>query len=200
MIAGIILAAGAARRMGQAKQLMPLAGKPMVWHVVSAACKSRLDTVSLVTGAAADNIAQAVAGLSVTILHNAKWENGQSGSLITGMQHLSPNTKAVMFLLADQPLITPELINSLIDAYHSSGQSILLPCYAGQRGNPVLFDYTKWKSVLSELSGDQGARSIIQNHPESIHCVPIQAESLLWDVDTEEDYRRVCKTLQQSQH
>jgi molybdenum cofactor cytidylyltransferase len=195
MIAGIILAAGAARRMGQPKQLMPLAGKPMVWHVVSAACQSKLDTVSMVTGKAADNIVKAVADLKVTILHNAKWENGQSSSLVTGMQHLPPDTNAVMFLLADQPLITPELINSLIDGYHSSGRSILFPCFAGQRGNPVLFDYKKWNSVLNELSGDQGARSIIQNHPESIHCVPVQAESLLWDVDTEEDYRRICQAF-----
>ena len=195
MIAGIILAAGASRRMGQPKQLLPLAGKPMVWHVATAACQSSLDAVFLVTGAGADAVRTAVKELPLTCIQNENWEAGQSGSVTTGLKELAPDTKAVMFLLADQPLITPELIDALINAYHRSTQSIICPCHAGQRGNPVLFGYREWKSSLCQLSGDQGARQIIAGHPEALLQVPVDSAKFFWDVDTEADYQRVSNEL-----
>ncbi len=191
MIAGIILAAGASRRMGQPKQLLPLAGKPMVWHVAAAACQSRLDAVFLVTGAGDDAVRASVEGLPLTCIHNGNWEAGQAGSVTTGLKELAPATEAVMFLLADQPLITPELIDALIDAYRTSDKSITCPCHAGQRGNPVLFGYREWKSALCQLSGDQGARQIIAGHPEALLQVPVASAKFFWDVDTEADYQRV---------
>lgn len=193
MIAGIILAAGASRRMGQPKQLLPLAGKPMVWHVATVACLSSLDAVFLVTGAGADAVKASVEGLPLTLLHNENWEAGQAGSVTTALKELAPDTEAVMFLLADQPLITPELIDSLIVAYQSSTESIICPCHAGQRGNPVLFRYREWKSALGQLSGDQGARQIIAGHPEALLQVPVASAKFFWDVDTEADYKRVSK-------
>ena len=193
MITGIILAAGAARRMGQLKQLLPLGEKPMVWHVASAACQSRLDKVILVTGAGAEAVSEAVHDLPVTVVYNEKWERGQGESLVTGVNQLPADAEAVMFLLADQPLVTSTLIDALIDDYHSSAQSIVCPFYAGQRGNPVLFGLKEWKNALITLSGDQGARKIIAAHPESIHCFPVNSAEVLWDVDTEEDYQRMVE-------
>jgi len=197
MITGIILAAGAARRMGQPKQLLPLGGKPMVWHVANAACQSGLDSVILVTGSVSDSVAIAAKDLPLTLLHNPEWEKGQSGSLTTGLKALAAETEAVMFLLADQPLITPELIDALIASYHASSHSIIRPCHAGHRGNPVLFGWNEWKDELCTLSGDNGARQIIASHPESVRCVPVKSEELLWDVDTQEDYLRVCEVFRQ---
>ncbi|HWR31139.1 MAG TPA: nucleotidyltransferase family protein [Negativicutes bacterium] len=192
MITGIILAAGVARRMGQLKQLLPLGNHPIVWHVATAACHSQLDAVILVTGARADAVTDVIHDLPIKIIHNVNWEDGQAGSLATGIKQLTPDTEAVMFLLADQPLVTPTLIDSLIDAYYTSGQSIICPFYADLRGNPVLFDWQEWKDALSTLSGDQGARKIIVAHPESVHPVPVASAEILWDVDTEEDYQRMC--------
>lgn len=193
MITGIILAAGAARRMGQIKQLLPLGEKPMVWHVASAACQSRLDKVILVTGAGAEAVSEAVHDLPVTVIYNEKWEMGQGDSLVTGVNQLPPGTEAVMFLLADQPLVTSTLIDALIDDYHNSNKSIICPFYSDQRGNPVLFGLKEWKNALITLSGDQGARKIIAAHPESIHCFPVNSAEVLWDVDTEEDYQRMVE-------
>lgn len=191
MIAGIILAAGSSRRMGQPKQLLPLAGKPMVWHVATAACQSSLDAVFLITGASADAVRTAVEGLPLTLVHNANWESGQASSVTTGLKELAEDTKAVMFLLADQPLITPDLIDSLITAYQNSTRSIISPAHAGQRGNPVLFGCREWKKTLSQLSGDEGARGIIACHPEALLQVPVDSAKFFWDVDTKTDYQRV---------
>ena len=86
MIVGIILAAGAARRMGKLKQLLPLGGKPMVWHVADAACRSRLDSVRIVTGAESAAVSAAVSELPLSEVVNPAWQRGQSTSLSAGLR------------------------------------------------------------------------------------------------------------------
>ena len=192
MIVGIILAAGAARRMGKLKQLLPLGGKPMVWHVADAACRSRLDSVRIVIGAENAAVSAAVNELPLSVVVNPAWHLGQSTSLSAGLQGLPAETTAVMFLLADQPLVTPELINSLVDAFEASAKSIICPVHGEQRGMPVLFAIPKWQDALTTLAGDQGARSIISAHPEEICQVAVESPELFLDVDTIEEYRRMC--------
>ena len=192
MIVGIILAAGTGRRMGKLKQLLPLGGKPMVWHVADAACRSRLDSVRIVTGAESAAVSAAVSELPLSEVVNPAWQRGQSTSLSAGLRGLPAETTAVMFLLADQPLVTPELINLLIDALASSAKSIICPVHCEQRGMPVLFAIPKWQNALTTLAGDQGARSIISAHPEEICQVAVESPELFLDVDTIEEYHRMC--------
>ena len=192
MISGIILAAGSARRMGRIKQLLPLCGKSMVWQVANTACRSKIDQVVLVTGAYRDEIAAAVGDLDLSLVHNPKWQDGQAGSLKTGLHSLPDKVEAVMFLLADQPMLTPGLINALIDKYHNCGQSIICPIYKNKRGNPVLFDWKLWKTSLHALQGDRGARQVIADNPGSVAFVPVDSADIFCDVDTDEDYKKMC--------
>ena len=192
MIIGIILAAGTARRMGNLKQLLSLGGKPMVWHVADAACRSRLDAVRIVTGAESAAVSAAVSELPLSVVVNPEWRRGQSTSLSAGLRGLPMETTAVMFLLADQPLVTPALIDSLIDAFAASAKSIICPVHGEQRGMPVLFAIPKWQDALTTLAGDQGARNIISDRPEEICQVAVESPEVFLDVDTVEDYRRMC--------
>lgn len=191
MIAGVILAAGAACRMGNIKQLLPLGPQPMLWHVAQAACRSQLDEVRLITGSSAEPIAAAVSDLPLRIIHNPDWQQGQSSSVRTGLHELSSKTEAIIFLLADQPLVTPELIDALIDEWRSSGKTIVCPCYETKRGNPVLFDLAAWRADLEQLDGDQGARRILAAHPEAIGYVLVASDEIFQDVDTAEDYAKM---------
>ena len=191
MISGVILAAGTASRMGKTKQLLPLGPQPMLWHVAAAACQSHLAEVLVITGAAADPIATAVKDLPLRIIHNPDWQQGQSSSLLAGLHGLSPRTEAIIFLLADQPLVTPDLINSLIDQWRCSGKTIVCPCYEAKRGNPVLFDLAAWRNDLEQLDGDQGARCILAAHPEAIGYLPVASDEIFLDVDTAEDYAKM---------
>ena len=193
MIAGIILAAGAAKRMGRCKQLLPLGGRTMLWQTANTVCHSLLEPVVLVTGAEHEQVSAAVQDLSLTPVYNSDWQRGQAGSLKTGLKAIPADVAAVMFLLADQPLVTPELINSLIDLYRSNAGSIIVPEVHGHRGNPVLFDLKIWKDKLMELQGDAGARRIIAAHPECVASLPVESERLFFDADTEEDYRVICE-------
>jgi molybdenum cofactor cytidylyltransferase len=198
MIRGIILAAGTARRMGKIKQLLPLGNQPMLCHIAHAACQSELNEVVLVTGAAADLVASAVDNFSLQIINNPDWSQGQASSLKAGLRLLTLDAEAVLFLLADQPLITAGLINRIIEAYRSSGKTIICPAHGERRGNPVLFDLNRWRDALSALSGDQGARQIIVDHPDEVGLVAVESEEIFWDIDTEEDYRRIRDLIEKN--
>ncbi len=192
MIAGIILAAGTAKRMGCSKQLLPLGEKTIVWQVANTACLSKIDTVILVTGAYHEQVSAAVQDLDLSLVHNPNWAAGQASSLKAGLQALHPEVSAVMFLLADQPLVTPALINALLDQYARSGRSIICPAYNNHRGTPVLFDRKTWQKSLDNLQGDRGARQILAANPDCIDFVAVDSEDYFCDVDTESDYRKVC--------
>ena len=191
MIVGIILAAGSASRMGQVKQLLPLGSRPMLWHVAQAACQSQLDEVHLITGASAEPIAVAVNDLPLRIIHNPDWQQGQAGSIQTALRSLPSNCDAVLFLLADQPLITSRLINELISHWQRCGKSIVRPCHSNKPGNPVLFSLAVWREALANLSGDHGARQLIVDHPEAIGYLPVASDEIFLDVDTIEDYAKM---------
>ncbi len=191
MIAAVVLAAGAARRMGRPKQLLPLAGRPLVWHVASAACQSVVDEVIVVTGSRRTAVEAAVAGLPVRLAPNHHWRSGQASSLQTGLNAVSPDSGAVIFLLADQPLVTPALLDSLAAAYRAGGGSIVAPVAGGRRGNPVLFAIGRWRQQLLALTGDAGARAIIAAHPDQVAAVSVADETVFFDVDTPAEYDEI---------
>lgn len=193
MIAAVVLAAGGARRMGRPKQLLPLGGKPLVWHAASVACRAGLDAVVVVTGAHREAVADAVSGLPVRVVHNPGWRAGQAGSLRAGLEALGPGTAAVVFLLADQPLVTPEVISALAAAWRGGVGTIVAPTVGGRRGNPVLLDLARWREGLMALTGDAGARGLIAAHPDEVASVPVDDEDVFFDVDTPEDYVRLLK-------
>jgi molybdenum cofactor cytidylyltransferase len=191
MIAAVVLAAGAARRMGQAKQLLPLAGRPLVWHAANAACGAAVDDVVVVTGCRQAAVAEAVADLPVRTAPNPAWRTGQASSLRVGLATVRPETRAAIFLLADQPLVTPALLDSLVAAYRAGGGSIFAPVAGGRRGNPVLFDLARWRHELLGLTGDAGARGIVAAHPDEVAAVPVADAAVFIDVDTPSDYDEV---------
>lgn len=195
MVGAVILAAGQAKRMGQAKQLLPLGGKPLVWHVASQACAAGLQQVVAVTGAYAAEVAQALAGLPVGIVHNPDWATGQAASVAAGVRALGP-VKAVLFLLADQPLVDAALVNSLVSAYRQGGASIVAPSCQGQPGNPVMFDLAVWRDALLALSGDEGARRIVRVNSDSVRWVEVIDPAVFLDADTPEEYQRLCRIWQ----
>lgn len=196
MIIGVILAAGQAKRMGQPKQLLPLGGKPLIRWVAAAACRSKLDQVLVVTGAYAAEVGLAVHGLPLRLVHNREWERGQAGSVVTAVRAAPAEASALLFLLADQPLVDEELINNLIRTYQASGAAIVAPYWQSRRGNPVLFDLGTWRPALLELTGDAGAKSLLERNAQSICRVQLTSGDAFRDVDTPADYESVVDMWQ----
>ncbi len=194
-VAGIVLAAGPSHRMqGQVKVLLPVEGEPMVRRVARTALLAGLDPVVVVVGHEAEAVSQALADLPVRVVHNPHWAAGQSTSVRAGVEALPPEVGAAVFLLADMPLVTPTLVQALVDVHARTLAPIVAPMVDQRRGNPVLFDRSTFADLLA-LQGDVGGRFLLQKH--RVLGLPWFDETTQLDVDTPEDYQRVLQVFLQ---
>lgn len=186
-VAGLLLAAGLSRRMGPANKLLaPLGGKPLVRHAGEALMASEAQPVIVVTGHEAEAVKAALAGLSVTFVHNERYGEGLSASLKTGLDALGAraDVDAALVMLADMPRVGPEIINRLIAAFNPiEGRGICVPTYHGKRGNPVLWGRSYF-AAMGELEGDVGARALLGTFAEAVCEVAVEEEAVLVDIDT----------------
>ena len=198
--AGIVLAAGAATRFGQPKQLLDWRGQPFVRAVAQNALNTDLSPVIVVTGAYADEVRAALEGLDVIIVENKNWESGQASSIRAGISslldskssrssHLRGEINSSIFLLADQPHIGTEILRALTAEHANTLAPIIAPLVLEERrANPVLFDSLAFPDLLA-LAGDVGGRAIFDKH--RVHYLPWHDDRLLLDVDTPADYARL---------
>lgn len=184
----IILAAGASTRMGEPKQLLPLAGHPLITRTVETALESAAWPVVVVLGAHAEKIRPLLARYPVLIAENSAWIEGMASSLRTGiatLQQFSRSLDAALVALCDQPAFSAETINQLVTAQRESGRSIAAARYNGRNGAPALF-LREHFAALSTLTGEEGARSLLNGTPERL--VAIDLPALAADLDTPADY------------
>lgn len=187
-VAGVLLAAGEGRRFGDVaggKLLAPLAGRPLVRHAAEGLLRAGLGDVVVVTGAAHERIAEALAGLRVRLVPNPRAAEGMGTSVAAGVAALGHDVAAAVIALGDQPRVPDAVLAALLHEWRATGNPIVAPRYAGVRGNPVLFDAVLFRH-LATLTGDEGARGLIARHAAQVRYVDV-AEAMPADVDTVED-------------
>jgi molybdenum cofactor cytidylyltransferase len=180
--AGIVLAAGLATRFGSTKQLLPWKDTTLVAWVARVALDAGLHRVVVVTGHDAERVGAAVAGLPVRVVVNPEFTNGQSTSMKCGLGSLPAGMDAAVFLLADQPGVTPEVVRALAQRHRETQAPIVLPAYHGRRGNPVLFDRATF-GELERIEGDVGGRALLKKYSDSIEQVAVEESGILEDID-----------------
>lgn len=188
--AGVVLAAGEARRFGRPKQLLDYHGQPFVRSTARAALEAGLSPVLVVTGAGAEEVQAALEGLSVEVVHNPHWRQGQGASIRAGVGTLGERAGSAIFLLADQPQVTPAVLRALRRRHAAGLPPVVAPLVGERRANPVLFDRLTFPDLMA-LTGDVGGRALFDRYPP-VH-LPWHDESLLLDVDTAEDYRKLMR-------
>jgi molybdenum cofactor cytidylyltransferase len=180
----IVLAAGASTRFGSAKQLVRLAGRPLLHTVVTRASEVTGNALIVVLGSGAAQLAPLLKHSPGSVVINQEWREGLASSIRAGVARLPAACSAVMLLLADQAAVTAEDLKRLAGSWRKQPQHIAAALYSGGCGAPAIFPRSSFRS-LSELRGDTGARALLVRNPDRVVRVPMPSAAV--DVDTPED-------------
>ncbi len=190
-IPGIVLAAGASRRLGQNKLLIRLGEHPVLYHVLTTALAAPLDPVILVLGYEAEKALAALAELKdspqLRIVLNAQWERGRAESLRVGLAAVPPEAPGTLVLLGDMPLMTNTLIARVATAFLDT-KKLCFPVYRGSAGRPVAIPRELF-SEFERLHNDESGLKIIQKYWDSaikLELAPDEGPTQ-WDLDDPKD-------------
>jgi len=183
----IILAAGSSTRMGAAKQLLRLDGRPLLQHVLDNVRASDVREIIVVLGASAEVIRGEINARNARVVLNENYREGMGTSLKAGLSAVHSEAEAALIILADQPFVRPETLNRLITEHVRSKAQIVIPLYRGFRGNPVLLDRAVFPEVMA-LGGDIGCRAIFGDHLAGIVKVSVDDVGILLDIDRKSDF------------
>jgi CTP:molybdopterin cytidylyltransferase MocA len=190
-VAGLLLAAGAGRRLGRPKALVEIGGTTLASRGIELLRAGGTDPVFMVTGAVELELP------GVQAVRNSDWATGMGSSLRAGLAALADRPDsgdAVVVALVDQPLIGAEAVTRLIEAYRQ-GAEVAAASYEGQRRNPVLFARRYWAEVTAAAEADLGARGFLQAHRDLIALVECGDVGRPDDLDTPDDLERITELL-----
>ena len=195
MISGILLAAGESSRMqGAFKPLLKWGKRTVIGECVHQMRNSQLAEIFVVLGHREMEIRQTLSGSGVQYVINEEYRQGMLSSIKAGLAMISPNSDAALIALVDQPMITKEVINNLIDAFSSGEKGIAMPTYRGKRGHPVIISAKYFEDVMQlDEASPEGMRQFIAAHPNDTLEVPVDTTAVIEDIDLPEDYERLSK-------
>lgn len=198
-IVALLLVAGSSKRMGKENKLLAdIDGTAMVVRVAQQIKISKAQDMFVVTGHQSKDIKKALKNIATSFHHNPEYTDGLSTSLKTGLKALPEDIDGVIVCLGDMPLIEANQLDQIMETFNpTEGQSICVPIYGRKRGNPVLWGKQYIAEILA-ISGDTGARHLLEEHADRVIEVPIDSDSIIFDIDTPERLIEVKKRIQAS--
>lgn len=186
---GLLLAAGAGRRMGGPKALLRLLpdGPTRLETVVAQLLSSGLERVVVVAGAGAAKVGPLAEAAGAEVVLAEGWQEGMGASLRAGLGHLLgqvPVPTCALVTLIDLPDVDDRVHRRLL-AGATSTDVLARAAYGGRPGHPVLLGREHWEAVLDAAVGDRGARGYLESHDvELVECGDLATGR---DVDTAAD-------------
>jgi CTP:molybdopterin cytidylyltransferase MocA len=188
-VAGLILAAGGSRRFGRPKLLAPLRGRPLISYALNVAGRARatglLSDLRVVVAAGDHSVEALARDVGAVPVVNPSPERGLSGSLRLGLAALEAD--AALVLLADQPLVSLDVVAVLVAAWHERLGVLIRPRYAqspDEPGHPVLVARSLWPST-DQLEGDVGVGRLLPAGADGVALIDVPGSNP--DVDTPAD-------------
>ena len=189
-ISGIILAAGLSTRIGEPKQLLPFEGSTIIETVIDNLLGSKLDEVIVVIGHKAEKIKACIQHKPVKTVFNPDYRNGMLTSAQCGVCSISDSADAFALTLVDQPFITSDLIDFVLEAHAQTDCGITLPSYDNRRGHPVIFDSRYAADILALEPENGGVRTLFRKYAHDIHYIVVGTDCVLRDIDYRKDYEK----------
>jgi len=186
-VAGLILAAGGSKRLGQPKQLLPFGTATLLDHTVATARGCAFDQLLVAIGGAADSVREQVDLSGADVVVNDGYGEGCSSSIAAAMDALDPRARLLVLLLGDQPGVTSDTVSALLAG---RGDADLAVCrYDDGLGHPFCFSRRLFET-LRGLHGDKAVWKLVAAAGDDVARVPVVGPVPI-DVDTWADYEAV---------
>ena len=186
----MVLAAGCSARMGREKLLLDLAGEPIIRRVVETVQSVQpAETVVVVNPTNESDISAALAGLPNRVVCNQQYRDGIGSSIAVGAAAVGSSCDAMLLVQGDQPLVTADMLQRLIDTRTKKERLYVAASYDGVTTTPVVFCGSLLPE-LKRLGGDTGARAVLERHAAQ-GCTVAFPPACGADLDTEADFQRV---------
>ncbi|HHX50890.1 MAG TPA: nucleotidyltransferase family protein [Clostridia bacterium] len=192
MVVALILAAGRSRRMECLKQLLPVGNGTLLGETIRKFMEASPAGIYVVIGHEAPLIKGRLSSMEVNWVENPYYREGMSSSIREGIRALPGETGAVLLALGDLPLVQPGTIRKLINLFLNSRSELVVPIHQGRPGHPVLFGKRYFKD-LEKLTGDKGARDLIQANKEKALFLEVEDPGIYYDIDTGRDYAQLIR-------
>jgi molybdenum cofactor cytidylyltransferase len=180
----VVLAAGASTRFGSPKQLVRVAGRPLLHTAVTRAAEVTGNALIVVLGAGAADLAPLLKHSPGSVVVNHEWREGLASSIRAGLARLPGSCRAVMLLLADQAAVTADDLRRLAGSWRKQPLHPAAALYSGTVGVPAIFPRSAFRD-LAGLHGDEGARRLLRRGFDQLVRVPMPSAAI--DIDTPED-------------
>jgi len=190
--AAILLAAGQSRRMGRCKQLLPLGDRTVIARCLETLLAGGVAEIVVVVSGDGQAVADAARLSPVRVAVNQDPGGDMASSIRAGRDVLPAGISGVIVALCDYPLVSAATVTRLLEGHLDFSNSIIIPCHGGRRGHPLLFP----RSTLDDLTSGLILRDLVQRCPERIRCLDVDDPGVLIDMDTPEDYHRICGMLE----
>jgi molybdenum cofactor cytidylyltransferase len=185
-LACVVLAAGSSVRFGGNKLNAVFCGRSLFERTLSAVPLERFGAAVVVTQY--DELAEKAEKVGFLAVRNPDPSKGISLSVRLGLEKVREESDAVMFMVADQPMLTKVTLERLLDIFERHPGRIVAPAFEGRRGNPVIFP-KEFFEELAMAEGDSGGRGVIEAHRDKLFLMPLSDCRELFDVDTREQLK-----------
>ena len=183
-----VLAAGESRRFGRSKMLESVQRETLVRRAANLAREVCGDCSILVAGHESAAVTSAAGDAPQFVIVNDHYEEGIGGSIALAAKAVSHVADALLLLLADQPLVTAHHLQALVSAWDGADGVIVATAFSATMGPPVLFPHSTF-DALGELTGDQGAKSLLQSSRFDVRTIPFEDAAI--DIDTPADLKKL---------
>jgi len=193
-LAGILLAAGASRRMGTPKAALVLDGETFAARGLRLLVQAGCDPLVVVTGVHHDAVVTALPdGHGARVTPNPAPARGQLSSLKVGLRRVMgdvADVDGVVVSLVDHPAVTAETVRVLVQAARAGKTPIVVPVFRGRRGHPVVFLHAVFDELLA-TDDEVGARGVVRRDPRRVTEVAVDDPGIVTDVDTPAAFARL---------